>query len=200
MGRELRRICVFCGANSGRREVFADAARDLGATLVKRRIELVYGGGHVGLMGIVANSALSHGGQAIGVIPRLLLDKELGHQKLTRQIVVESMHERKATMASLSDGFITLPGGMGTFEETFEVLTWAQLGIHAKPCGLLNVDGFFDPLLAFLDHAVAEGFYQRVHRDLLLSDTDPSRLLDRMAAFEPPREMPIGSFLGPRHT
>lgn len=193
-------MCVFCGANAGRRSEFGAAAREVGRLLASRGIAVVYGGGHVGLMGTVADGALEQGGEVIGVIPRLLLDKELGHRGLTRQIVVESMHERKATMAELSDGFLTLPGGMGTFEETFEVLTWAQLGIHGKPCGLLNVEGFFDPLLTFLDHAVAEGFYQRVHRGLLLSETDPARLLDRMAGYERPEGLPVGSFLGARNT
>jgi uncharacterized protein (TIGR00730 family) len=177
---------VFCGSNHGSRPTYADAARDLGALLAEDGIALVYGGGRVGLMGVIADAVLERGGDVIGVIPHALDTKELAHDGLTEMHVVETMHERKALMADLADGFISLPGGLGTFDETFEILTWAQLGIHAKPCGLLNVGGYFDELIGFLDHAVEERFIKPQHRDLTLVERDPRRLLERMRAYRSP--------------
>ena len=151
-----------------------------------RGLELVYGGGCVGLMGVLADAMLGAGGRVIGVIPRTLMQREVGHRGLTELKVVDSMHERKAEMVALSDGFIALPGGFGTLDEMFEVLTWAQLGVHAHPCGVLNSDGFFDALFAYLDRAVAEGFVRNEHRAMWMADDDPARLLDRFAAYRPP--------------
>jgi uncharacterized protein (TIGR00730 family) len=182
----LQRICVFCGSSPGVRPDYAAAARGLGQALVRRGIGLVYGGGRVGLMGELARTVLDGGGTVVGVIPRQLADKELAFTRVTDLRVVGSMHERKAVMAELADAFIALPGGWGTAEEFFEVLTWAQLGIHRKPCGLLGAAGFFRPLVAFLDHAVEEGFVGREDRAMLLDDTDPERLLDRFAEYRPP--------------
>jgi uncharacterized protein (TIGR00730 family) len=182
----LRRICVFCGSNPGRRPEYAGAAREMGRVLVERGLGLVYGGGKVGLMGIVADTVLAGGGEAVGVIPEALMAREVGHLGLTALHVVATMHERKALMADLADGFVALPGGFGTFEEFCEVLTWSQLGFHPKPCGLLNVAGYYDPLLALFDHAVEEGFVPPHHRALVIEETDPARLLDRFAAFRPP--------------
>ena len=154
----LQSLCVFCGSSVGARPEYAAAAAELGTLLARRGIRVVFGAGHVGLMGVVADAALAAGGQAIGVIPQLLVDRELAHRGLTELRIVGSMHERKALMVALSDAFIALPGGLGTLEELVEVVTWAQLGLHRKPCGLLNVDGYHDPLIAFLDRAVEEGF------------------------------------------
>ncbi len=151
------RICVFCGSNLGRRPAYAAAARHLGALLARNGVGLVYGGGRVGLMGALADAALAAGGEVIGVIPRFLLDKEVGHRGVTDLRVVDTMHERKYLMASLADAFVALPGGLGTWEEFCEILTWGQLGLHAKPCVLVDVDGFYRPLIAQLDHATAEG-------------------------------------------
>lgn len=184
--RPLARLCVFCGSNHGMRPEFATAARELGALLAEEGITLVYGGGCVGLMGVVADAVLEQGGDVIGVIPHALDTKELAHTGLTEMHVVDTMHERKALMADLADGFIALPGGLGTFDESFEVLTWAQLGIHTKPCGLLNVSGYFDKLIGFLDHAVEEQFIKPQHRDLILVDADRRRLLERMRAYRSP--------------
>lgn len=183
---ELKRVCVFCGSNAGERAEYADAAREMGRVLVERGLGLVYGGGKVGLMGAVADAVLAAGGEAIGVIPEALMAREVGHNGLTLLHVVRTMHERKALMADLCDGFIALPGGFGTFEEFCEVLTWSQLGIHPKPCGLLNVSGYYDALLSLFDHATAEGFVPGKHRSLVITDTDPARLLDRFATFTPP--------------
>ena len=176
----MTRICVFCGANSGARPVFARAARDLGAALAALGIPLVFGGGSVGLMGQVADGALGAGGTAIGVIPKALVDRELAHNGLTELHVVSTMHERKAKMVELSSAFLSLPGGLGTLDETFEILTWAQLGFHAKPVGLLNVDGYFTPLLEFLDRAVSEGFVPAASRSRWIEETDPERLISRL--------------------
>jgi uncharacterized protein (TIGR00730 family) len=181
----MQRICVFCGSNIGARSIYQQAAETLGQVLVQRQIELVYGGGRVGLMGIIADAVLAAGGKAIGVIPQALADKEVAHAGLTQLHLVSSMHERKALMADLADGFIAMPGGYGTFEEFCEVLTWTQLGIHQKPCGLLNVAGFYDPLLMMLDHATAEQFIRPMHRSLVLAAVDPNELLDNLAAFQP---------------
>lgn len=182
----MSRLCVFCGSSDGRRPAYRAAAELLGTTLVARGFELVYGGARVGLMGAVADAVLAAGGRAIGVIPEALVSREVAHTGLTDLRVVSSMHERKALMNELSDGFIALPGGWGTFEELFEVLTWGQLGLHAKPCGLLNVEGYFDPLLAFLTHAVDEQFVRREYASWLPVESDATILLDRMAAFEAP--------------
>jgi uncharacterized protein (TIGR00730 family) len=182
----LRSLCVFCGSSAGTREVYQQAAQTVGRLLCRRGIELVYGGGRVGLMGLVANACLNEGGRVIGVIPQALADKEVAHTGLTELRIVGSMHERKALMADLSDAFMSLPGGFGTWEEFFEVLTWSQLGIQRKPCGVLNVAGYYDPLLDMADRALSEGFVREVHRDLLLSDADPERLLDRLSSYAVP--------------
>jgi len=179
---ELRRLCVFCGSSSGVNPIHAQAAQTVARLLCGRGIELVYGGGNVGLMGTLANACLREGGRVIGVIPQALADKEVAHTGLTELRIVSSMHERKAVMADLSDAFLALPGGYGTWEELFEVLSWSQLGIQRKACGLLNVNGYYDPLLELADKSVAEGFLREVHRDLLLSDDDPGRLLDRLSS------------------
>ncbi len=183
----IRRICVFCGSSSGHRPVYRDAARVLGGLLVQRNIGLVYGGGRVGLMGELADAVLERGGEAIGVIPRALMEKEIGHLGLTELRVVDSMHERKALMAELADAFVALPGGYGTLDEFCEVLTWGQLGLHQKPCGLLNVDGYFNDLLALFKHALGEGFLHPIHSTLVLAETDPERLLDRILSSHVPR-------------
>jgi uncharacterized protein (TIGR00730 family) len=182
----LRRVCVFCGSSAGTRDIYQQAAETVGQLLCQRGIELVYGGGHVGLMGVVADACLNEGGRVIGVIPQALADKEVAHTGLTELRIVGSMHERKAVMADLSDAFVSLPGGFGTWEEFFEVLTWAQLGIHRKACGVLNVNGYYDPLIEMADLALSEGFLREGHRDLLLSDADPERLLDRLSSYAAP--------------
>jgi uncharacterized protein (TIGR00730 family) len=182
----IRSLCVFCGSNSGNDATYANAARDFGALLAKSDITLVYGGGHVGLMGIVADAVLAGGGKAIGVIPRMLWDREVGHRNLTELHIVETMHERKAMMASLSDAFVALPGGLGTLEEIFEVWTWAQLGIHRKPLGFLDVLGFYTPLLSSLDRAVDAGFIRAQHRSMAIVDVDPASLLRRLSEYSPP--------------
>lgn len=180
------RICVFAGSSAGRDTAYEVAARELGTTLATRGIGLVYGGARVGLMGIVADAALAGHGEVIGVIPERLMAKEIAHQGLSDLRVVSSMHDRKALMAELSDGFIALPGGWGTFEEFFEVLTWGQLGLHSKPCGLLNVHGYFDRLLAFVDHSVDEGFVRREYRRMITVAESASDLVDRFAGYESP--------------
>ncbi len=182
----MNTICVYCGSSPGREPAYADAARDLGKLLADRGLSLVYGGAGVGIMGEVADAVLAGGGEAIGIIPEALAVKEVAHDGLTRQHVVKSMHERKALMAELSDGFIALPGGWGTFEEIFEMLTWAQLGFHEKPCGLLNAAGYYDHLHAFLEHAVEEGFVPPVCRSMLMVETDPEALLERFSSYRAP--------------
>ncbi len=181
----MKRLCVFCGSRGGDRPVFAGAARRLGETLLARGLGLVFGGGHVGLMGVVADAVLAGGGEVIGVIPQGLVDRELAHPRCTALHVTRSMHERKALMAELSDAFLALPGGYGTLDETFEMLTWSQLGLHTKPVGLLNTAGFFDGLLAFLDHTVAEGFVKPAHRRLVLQGDDPAALVDQLLEVRP---------------
>ena len=176
------RICVFAGSNAGKRSEYAAAARQVGRELVARGYGLVYGGGKVGLMTVIADTVLELNGNVTGVIPDSLVSKEVAHLGLSELRVVTSMHERKALMAELSDAFIALPGGIGTMEEIFEVLSWAQLGLHEKPCGLLNVAGYYDPLIQFLDHAVGEDFIKPKHRALLIVENEPARMLDR---FEP---------------
>lgn len=185
-GLMLHRVCVFCGSSLGILTAYARAADDMGRLLAQRGIELVYGGGNVGLMGKVADACLSEGGRAIGVMPRALVEKEISHGSLTELHVVETMHERKALMADLADAFVALPGGYGTWDELCEVLTWSQLGIQRKPCALLNVSGYYDPFLAMADRAREEGFLREVHRSLILADTDPVRLLDRLSNYEAP--------------
>lgn len=174
------RICVFCGSNSGNRPIYTQRARELGELLVRRGIGLVYGGGNVGLMGEIADAVLARSGEVIGVIPGALVSREVAHVGLSQLHVVQTMHERKAKMVELSRAFVALPGGFGTLDELCEVITWAQLGIHAKPCALLDVEGYFGPLLELFDRAVAEGFINREHRALVVVDDDPERLLARL--------------------
>jgi len=183
---ELKRVCVFCGSSAGVRPVYAEAARSVGRLLAERGIGVVYGGGNVGLMGEVADAVLAAGGRVTGVIPRALMEREVGHRGLTELHIVGSMHERKALMVDLADGFVALPGGFGTLDELCEALTWSQLGIHTKPCAVLNVDGYFDALLALFDHATREGFVRDAHRALVLEAAEPAALLDAMAAFRAP--------------
>jgi uncharacterized protein (TIGR00730 family) len=182
----MRRVCVFCGSSPGKNPVYLEAARETGRALAARRIGLVYGGGSVGLMGAVADATLEAGGEVVGVIPRALELRELAHRRLTTLHVVGSMHERKAKMAELADGFVALPGGMGTLEELAEILTWAQLGLHARPVALLDVGGYYTPLIAFFDRAVAEGFIRPEHRRLLVVGPEPGPLLDRFDSWQPP--------------
>lgn len=182
----MRRICVFCGSSPGARPEYLDAAVHLGHTLARNNIGLVYGGARVGIMGRVAESVLEQGGDVIGVIPKALVEKEVAFTGLADLRVVDSMHDRKALMADLADGFIALPGGLGTIEEFFEVVTWAQLGIHSKPCGLLNINQYFRKLMDFLDHTVTERFVEREHRSMVLMDDDPERLLRKFEAYQPP--------------
>ncbi|HVN85798.1 MAG TPA: TIGR00730 family Rossman fold protein [Candidatus Binatia bacterium] len=182
----LRRVCVFCGSSQGARPAYGDAATKLGVTLARRSIELVYGGGNIGLMGVLADATLAAGGKVIGVIPESLRRLEVAHEGLSDLRVVHSMHERKAVMADLSDGFVALPGGLGTFEELLEIMTWSQLGIHNKPVGLLDVAGYFDALVALLQHAVAEKFLRIEHYRQLLVATEPDALVEQLAAYRPP--------------
>jgi uncharacterized protein (TIGR00730 family) len=184
--RQINRICVFCGTNPGSRPEYGAAARELGRLLAEDNIELVYGGASVGIMGELADSVQEHGGHVTGIIPQQLMEKEAAHTGIPNLIVVASMHQRKSQMADLSDGFIALPGGIGTLEGFFEILTWGQLGIHAKPSGILNVAGYFNELSRFLDHAVEEGFLTEVHRDAIIVESEPGRLLERMRAYSPP--------------
>ena len=181
----MKRVCVFCGSSAGIRGDYSVAAQKLAAAMARRGLGLVYGGGNVGLMGMIADSMLQAGGEVIGVIPQHLVAKEVAHRGLTELRVVDTMHQRKALMNELSDAFIALPGGYGTLEEFFEILTWSQLGIHGKPSGLLNVSGYYDSLLAMLDHAVAEGFLRAPFRELVMADTDADSLLQRLAVFVP---------------
>ena len=182
----MRRLCVFCGSSVGNQPAYAEAARAMGALLAARGIGLVYGGGHVGLMGVLADAVMADGGEVIGVIPQTLADREIAHTGLTELRVVDSMHTRKAMMAELADAFVAMPGGVGTFEEFFEVVTWTQLGVHRKPCGLLNVNAFYTPLAAFIDQAVSEGFIRPIHRAAVVVDSDPARLLDTLATIDLP--------------
>jgi len=182
--KKIQTLCVYCGASAGNDTVHTEAARHLASVMVQNDIALVYGGGHVGLMGIIADAVLAAGGKVTGVIPKALMDTEVGHDHLTRLLVVKDMHERKALMAELSDGFIAMPGGIGTLEELFETLTWAQLGFHDKPVGLLNPSGFFDGLIQFLQHLVQQGFLKPEHAALLLADSDPVLLVQKLQEFE----------------
>ena len=182
----MKRICVFCASSPGANPRFAEMARTLGTMLATSGLGLVYGGGNVGLMGVVADAALAAGGEVIGVIPHALVRRELAHRGVTRLEEVATMHARKQRMHDLSDGFITLPGGFGTLDELFEALTWSQLGMHQKPCALLDVDGYFAPLVQYLDGAVRAQLLRPEHRALLLADDDPARLLERMREFRAP--------------
>ena len=186
MKNKLRAICVYCGASSGHAPPHAATARLLGTELARQQITLVYGGGRVGLMGIVADAVMSAGGEVIGVIPQALMDTEVGHEHISRLVVVKDMHERKAMMSDYADAFIALPGGLGTLEELFETLTWSQLGFHAKPIGLLNIDGFYDGLVDFIAHQVREGFVRPEHAKLLLNEDRVPSLIEQLQCFEMP--------------
>jgi uncharacterized protein (TIGR00730 family) len=183
---QMTRVCVFCGTNPGSRPGYGAAARELGQVLAEQEIELVYGGASVGIMGELADSVQEHGGHVTGIIPQQLMEKEAAHTGIRNLIVVASMHQRKSQMADMSDGFIALPGGIGTLEGFFEILTWGQLGIHAKPAGILNIERYFDGLTGFLDHAVREGFLTEAHRDAIVVESKPTDLLERMRAYSPP--------------
>jgi len=190
----MNRVCVFCGSSAGARAEYARAAAETGELIARRGLGLVYGGGHVGLMGVVADAALRTGGRVVGVITQTLKDHEVAHTGLTELHVVRTMHERKALMASLSDGFLVLPGGIGTLEEFFEVWTWGQLGEHSKPVGLVNAGGYYDGLVRFLDAMRAEGFLKPKHREMLMVADSPSDVLDAFARYEPPA---LGKWIGP---
>jgi uncharacterized protein (TIGR00730 family) len=183
----MKRICVFCGSSTGFDPIYAEVARTMGRAMVERGISLVYGGGNVGLMGTIADAVMQSRGQVIGVIPDALVERELAHREVTELIVVRSMHDRKAKMSDLADAFIAMPGGYGTFEEFCEIITWAQLGMHRKPCGILNVKGYYDPLLNLFDQAVREGFLRQGNRELVIQDADPRRLLDALATYSAPQ-------------
>jgi uncharacterized protein (TIGR00730 family) len=183
----MKRICVLCGSSQGSRPEYRAAAEEMGAELLRRKIGLVFGGGKVGLMGVIADAVLRAGGEAVGVIPEHIMSREIGHEGLTKLHVVQSMHERKALMADLSDAFIAMPGGFGTLEEFCEVLTWSQLGLHAKPCGILNVLGYYTPLLAMFDHAVEERFLKPENRGLVLARESAAELLQALAEWRPVR-------------
>lgn len=195
----MKRVCVFCGSNAGIRAEYGIAAQGLATVLARRGLGLVYGGGNVGLMGMLADSMLQAGGEVIGVIPQSLVAKEVAHRGVTELRIVDTMHQRKALMNELSDAFVALPGGFGTLDELFEILTWSQLGIHGKPCGLLNVAGYYGHLLAMIDHAVAEGLLRPAHRELVLADTDADLLVQRLVTFSSvqiaKRGMATGNFL-----
>lgn len=182
----MKKICVYCGSSPGSRTEYSEGARALARALVSSQLGLVYGGSNLGLMGVVAEEVLALGGTVVGVIPEQLVTKELAHPALTELIVTRNMHERKAMMAEMADGFIALPGGLGTFEELFEILTWAQLSFHHKPVGVLNVNGYYDGLLSFLDHAQGEAFIRPQHRSMLISNTCPVQLLDAFKQYEAP--------------
>lgn len=182
----MKSVCVFLGANPGNSEIYAESAHNLGQELARRGITTVYGGSNMGLMGILAESALSAGGKVVGVIPDSLVQKEVAHNGLSELHVVDSMHERKARMADLSDGFIAMPGGIGTMEEFFEVFTWGQLGFHQKPCGLLDIGGYYSRLLSFLDQAVDEGFLKRPHKEMVVTGSTPTEILDAFSGYAPP--------------
>lgn len=183
----MQRICVYCGSNTGARPEYAQSAVDLADVLVRHELELVFGGSQCGIMGVIADRVLEQGGRVHGVIPKLLLDKEIAHESLTELHVVKSMHDRKSMMAALSDGFIALPGGFGTLEELIEIVTWGQLRFHDKPVGMLNVLGYFDALLQYLDHAVTEGFLRPENRSMLIHDADPATLIQKFERYTAPR-------------
>jgi uncharacterized protein (TIGR00730 family) len=183
--QEVQRACIFCGSSPGARPAYTEAAEDLGMLLVQNGITLVFGGATVGLMGRLADTVVSEGGEAIGVIPQALVDREIAHIGLTDLHVVDTMHERKQRMADLADAFVALPGGLGTLDELFEIYTWAQLGLHRKPIGLMNVEGYFDGLVGFLEHAVAERFVRDDHREMLIVEEEPAPMLERLKSFDP---------------
>jgi hypothetical protein len=187
MSRTLQRVCVYCASNDGVRPAYLDAARRMGQLLAHRGTTIVYGGGNIGLMGALADAALAAGGEVIGVMPHGLVQREVAHHHLTKLHIVDSMHERKALMTELADSFVVLPGGLGTLEELFETWTWAQLGVHQKPLGLLNVDGYWSPMVAMLAHVGAEGFLRGAPEEWLVIDDEAERLVDRMANFTPPQ-------------
>jgi uncharacterized protein (TIGR00730 family) len=182
----MKRVCVFCGSSSGAQPIYQKIAFSVGRLLTEHGYGVVYGGGRVGLMGALAEGTLAAGGNLVGIIPKVLFDKEIGNSDLKDLRIVGSMHERKALMAELSEAFITLPGGFGTFEECFEMVTWSQLGVHKKPCGVLNINGFYDPLLNMCDRAVSQGFLTEVDRKLIISDPDPESLIQRVLTFKVP--------------
>ncbi len=182
----MRRLCIYCGSSLGVRPEYSVVAENLGFEMAKRNIDLVYGGASIGIMGIIANAVLAHGGKVIGVIPQVLVNREVAHNQLTELKMVKSMHQRKALMAELSDGFIALPGGLGTLEELFETLTWAQLGLHQKPCGLLNVNDYYTALISFLNQSVIEGFVSERHQSLLMIGSDSAALLDQLTGYQAP--------------
>jgi uncharacterized protein (TIGR00730 family) len=186
----MQRICVFCGASPGARPEYAQATTEIARLLAADGVGVVYGGGGVGLMGVLADAVIAEGGEIIGVIPRALVDREIAHRDVADMRVVGSMHERKALMAELADAFIALPGGLGTLEELFEVYTWAQLGLHRKPCALLNVGGYYDGVAGFLSHAVEERFLREEHREMLMVESQPSALIERLREFEPDSLLP----------
>ena len=181
----MKAICVFCGSSPGFDPVYREIAVEMGREVVRRHLRLVYGGGNIGLMGALADSVLEAGGEVVGVIPQPLVDKEVAHRWLSELIIVGTMHERKARMADMADAFVAMPGGFGTFEEFCEVVTWTQLGVHAKPCGVLNVNGFYDPLLALFDRALADGFLRAEHRGLVLTERTVPGILDRVTQARP---------------
>jgi uncharacterized protein (TIGR00730 family) len=182
----MKAVCVYCGSSNGAKPLYAEAARSFGRALVAADLALVYGGGKVGLMGTIADAVMEAGGRAIGVIPELLVNKEVGHNGLTELHVVPDMHQRKKMMADLSDAFVAMPGGVGTLEELFEAYTWAQLGYHQKPVALLNIDGYYDPLIAMLEHTVQEGFMRQAYHDILQVDSDPAALIARLRGYQSP--------------
>lgn len=191
----MKKICVFCGSSSGTKPVYLEAAKTLGKTLAKQGIGLVYGGARIGLMGAIADTVLHYGGEVIGVIPKDLQDREVAHHGLTKLHTVSSMHERKALMSELADGFVALPGGFGTWEEIIEVLTWAQLGLHKKPCAILNVANYYDPLFHMVDHGLVEGFLTPTHNSLLIRSSDPSDLLQQMLCHQSPEDSKLFAHL-----
>lgn len=194
MSDRFSRLCVFCGSREGTREAYSKGAKELGALLVSRGIALVYGGGSIGMMGTIAETVLAEGGRVTGVIPEALAHREIAHSGVQEMLVVDTMHTRKAKMAELSDGFIGMPGGLGTYEELFEVLTWSQLGIHAKPIGLLNLEGYFTPMIKMIEHGIQEGFIHETYRDLLVSAETPEALLAAMEAHKSPK--PVLTLMG----
>ena len=185
----IRNICVFCGSSDHIQEPYLQAARDMGYAIAARKLTIIYGGGGTGLMGSLADAALERGSKVIGVLPKTFNNPILAHQNLSELLVVETMHERKAKMIDLADAFIALPGGFGTLEELFEILTWAQIGLHAHPVGILNINAYFDPLLALIEHARSEGFIYDEHRSLLINETNPYDLLDQMTRYRPPANL-----------
>jgi uncharacterized protein (TIGR00730 family) len=187
--RKIHRLCVFCGSSTGSRLVYSETATQLGQSLADSKTALVFGGGRVGLMGILADSVLAAGGQAIGVMPRALVEKEIAHPSLTKLHVVDSMHQRKALMADLADAFLLLPGGFGSWEEFCEIVTWLQLGIHRKPCAILNVAGYYDGLLSLADHALAEGFLRPAHHEMVIVEENPQAVLSRLASVSIPTDV-----------